>query len=115
MRYIFILILFISCTNQNLKSDNDQKVDDIISQMTLEEKVGQMTQINLTVIAKGPNKWESSFPMEIDDNKANKALVDYKVGSVHTLSRLMKLLPALLVLNLVFLISSERIVLRCFL
>ena len=82
MRYIFILILFFSCTNQNLKSDIDQKVDDIISQMTLEEKVGQMTQINLTVIAKGPNKWESSFPMEIDDNKANRALVDFKVGSV---------------------------------
>ena len=82
MRYIFILILFFSCNNQNLKSDIDQKVDDIISQMTLEEKVGQMTQINLTVIAKGPNKWESSFPMEIDDNKANRALVDFKVGSV---------------------------------
>ena len=82
MRYIFILILFFSCTNQNLKSDIDQKVNDIISQMTLEEKVGQMTQINLTVIAKGPNKWESSFPMEIDDNKANRALVDFKVGSV---------------------------------
>ncbi|MEC7850564.1 MAG: glycoside hydrolase family 3 N-terminal domain-containing protein, partial [Bacteroidota bacterium] len=74
--------LFFSCTNQNLKSDIDQKVDDIISQMTLEEKVGQMTQINLTVIAKGPNKWESSFPMEIDDNKANRALVEFKVGSV---------------------------------
>ncbi|MEC8679432.1 MAG: glycoside hydrolase family 3 N-terminal domain-containing protein [Bacteroidota bacterium] len=82
MRYIFILFLFFSCTNQNLKSDIDQKVDDIISQMTLEEKVGQMTQINLTVIAKGPNKWESSFPMEIDDNKANRALVKFKVGSV---------------------------------
>ena len=38
MRYIFILFLFFSCTNQNLKSDIDQKVDDIISQMTLEEK-----------------------------------------------------------------------------
>ena len=82
MRYIFILFLFFSCTNQNLKSDIDQKIDDIISQMTLEEKVGQMTQINLTVIAKGPNKWESSFPMEIDDNKANRALVKFKVGSV---------------------------------
>ena len=51
MRYIFILILFFSCNNQNLKSDIDQKVDDIISQMTLEEKVGQMTQINLTDIS----------------------------------------------------------------
>ena len=50
--------------------------------MTLKEKVGQMTQINLTVIAKGPNKWGSSFPLEIDHDRAMKALVDYKVGSV---------------------------------
>ena len=50
--------------------------------MTLDEKVGQMTQINLTVIAKGPNKWSSSFPLEIDPKKTKKAIVDYKVGSV---------------------------------
>ena len=82
MRYILIVFIFFSCTNQNLNSDLDQKVDDLLSKMTLEEKVGQMTQINLTVIAKGPNKWESSFPMEIDEKKANKALVNFKVGSV---------------------------------
>ena len=82
MRYLIILILIFSCTNQNLKSDIDLKVDELISKMTLREKVGQMTQINLTVIAKGPTKWESSFPMEIDEKKANKALVDFKVGSV---------------------------------
>ena len=76
MRYIIILLLFFSCTNQNSVSDIDKKADDILSKMTLEEKVGQMTQINLTVIAKGPNKWSSSFPMEIDEKKANKALVD---------------------------------------
>ncbi len=82
MRYIIIILLFFSCTNQNSVSDIDTKADDILSKMTLEEKVGQMTQINLTVIAKGPNKWSSSFPMEIDDKKANKALIDFKVGSV---------------------------------
>ena len=82
MRYIIILLLFFSCTNQNSVSDIDKKADDILSKMTLEEKVGQMTQINLTVITKGPNKWSSSFPMEIDEKKANKALVDFKVGSV---------------------------------
>ena len=82
MRYIIILLLFFSCTNQNSVSDIDKKADDILSKMTLEEKVCQMTQINLTVIAKGPNKWSSSFPMEIDEKKANKALVDFKVGSV---------------------------------
>ena len=82
MRYLILLLLIFSCTNQTLKSDIDLKVDKLISKMTLREKVGQMTQINLTVIAKGPSKWASSFPMEIDEKKANKALVDFKVGSV---------------------------------
>ena len=82
MRYLILLIFIFSCINQNLKSDIDIKVDELISKMTLREKVGQMTQINLTVIAKGPTKWASSFPMEIDEKKANKALVDFKVGSV---------------------------------
>ena len=84
MRYLFIFLLFIcSCTSDITEVSNiDSKVQDILSQMTLEEKVGQMAQINLTVIAKGPNKWGSSFPLEIDPQKAKKALVDFKVGSV---------------------------------
>ena len=83
MRYLFILFLFlISCNQTKEFSDIDKEVDDILKSMTLDEKVGQMTQINLTVIAKGPNKWSSSFPLEIDHKKTKKAIVDYKVGSV---------------------------------
>ncbi|HIF49525.1 MAG TPA: beta-glucosidase [Cytophagales bacterium] len=80
--YIIILLSFLySCTPQKL-NDVDNKINDLLSQMTLQEKVGQMTQINLTVIAKGPNKWTSSFPLMIDNKKARKAIVDYKIGSV---------------------------------
>ena len=83
MRYLFILFLFlISCNQSKQSSDIDKEVDDMLKLMTLDEKVGQMTQINLTVIAKGPNKWSSSFPLEIDPKKTKKAIVDYKVGSV---------------------------------
>ena len=83
MKYLFILFLFlISCNQTKEFSDIDKEVDDILKSMTLDEKVGQMTQINLTVIAKGPNKWSSSFPLEIDHKKTKKAIVDYKVGSV---------------------------------
>ena len=81
-KYLIILLSIIfSCDNVQ-KSDIDLQVSDILSNMTLEEKVGQMTQINLTVIARGPNKWGSTFPLEIDPIKAKKALVDFKVGSV---------------------------------
>lgn len=85
---LFTLITFciISCGSNKQQvvalNNIDKRVDSILTSMTLEEKIGQMTQINLTVIAKGPNKWSSSFPMEIDPIKARKAIVDYKVGSV---------------------------------
>ena len=81
IHFLFILLLVIS-SNESLGNEKEKFVNDLISKMTLEEKVGQMTQINLTVIAKGPNRFSSSFPMEIDDSRANKALVDFKVGSV---------------------------------
>ena len=59
--FFFVFIIF-SCSKKNESSGElDQKVQRILSQMTLEEKVGQMTQINLTVIAKGPNKWKSNI------------------------------------------------------
>ena len=59
---INLIVAFIISCNQNQVAKSsisaiDNKIDSILSQMTLKEKVGQMTQINLTVIAKGPNKW----------------------------------------------------------
>ena len=80
--YIVILLSFLYCCKPKNSNDVDNKINDLLSQMTLQEKVGQMTQINLTVIAKGPNKWTSSFPLMIDNKRARKAIVDYKIGSV---------------------------------
>ena len=54
---LFILLLVIS-SNESLGNEKEKFVNDLISKMTLEEKVGQMTQINLTVIAKGLHNME---------------------------------------------------------
>ncbi len=78
---LFVLFFIVSSQKSNF-NEKEKFIENLISQMTLEEKVGQMTQINVTVIAKGPNRFSSSTPMEIDDNRANKALVEYKVGSI---------------------------------
>jgi beta-glucosidase len=78
---LFVLFFIVSSQKSNI-NEKEKFIENLISQMTLEEKVGQMTQINVTVIAKGPNRFSSSTPMEIDLSRANKALVDYKVGSV---------------------------------
>ncbi|MDB0020714.1 glycoside hydrolase family 3 C-terminal domain-containing protein [bacterium] len=82
----FTTVLLATACKQNTNSIEtdplENKIDSVLSLMTLREKIGQMTQINLTVIAKGPNKWASNDTMEIDFQKAKKAIVDYHVGSV---------------------------------
>ena len=76
--YISLFILFAACSSDQSSSKNEtnlieDKIDSILSKMTLREKIGQMTQINLTVIAKGPNKWSSNDSMEIDPFEAKKS------------------------------------------
>ena len=52
-----------------------------LSQMTIEEKVGQMTQINLDVVCEG-EVFKLVEPHHIEPNKLRKAIVDWHVGSV---------------------------------
>lgn len=52
-----------------------------LSQMTIEEKVGQMTQINLDVVCEG-EVFKLVEPHHIEPNKLRKAIIDWHVGSV---------------------------------
>lgn len=63
-------------------SEIDRKIEDMLSKMTLEEKVGQMAQITLDVVGKGENRFSSYEPFELDMVELRKALVDYKIGSI---------------------------------
>ena len=58
------------------------KVEALLSKMTLQEKVGQMTQLTLDVITKGPDRFTSTEPLALDPQKLEKAFNTYKVGSV---------------------------------
>tara|TARA_B110000014_G_scaffold135331_1_gene93608 strand:- start:43 stop:2259 length:2217 start_codon:yes stop_codon:yes gene_type:complete len=53
-----------------------------MSDMSIEQKIGQMAQINLTVIANGPDKWSSFEPLQIDKDRIEKAINKYHVGSI---------------------------------
>ncbi|OZC04708.1 hypothetical protein BSZ36_11590 [Rubricoccus marinus] len=55
----------------------DPRVDALLGQMTLEEKVGQMTQITLEVIADKRQR-----PYMVDRAKLRRAVEDFHVGSV---------------------------------
>ncbi len=77
---IFIISL-IGCTTKG-GSNLDKEVKKIVSQMTLEEKVGQMAQITLDVIGKGDNRYGSYEPFVIDTLRLHDVIVNYHVGSI---------------------------------
>jgi beta-glucosidase len=61
--------------------DYTQKIDALLARMTLEEKVGQMTQLALAMVISG-----SDQNAKIDPAKLEKAIVKYGVGSILNVS-----------------------------
>ncbi len=69
-------------TESVISAETREKVDGLIAEMTLEEKVGQMTQITLDVLGKGEDVYSSYEPFELDPEMMEKAFRTYQVGSV---------------------------------
>jgi len=90
LAYLGILFIIISistsCQQANNRTDVnieiDQKVNKLLNTMTLEEKVGQMTQVTLSVLTKGDNIYESDEPVSLDAERMRIAFSKYKLGSV---------------------------------
>jgi beta-glucosidase len=79
MKKHFLLLLVLGATLQLTAQTDRQKAETLLKKMTLEEKVGQMTQVTLAVIAKGG--WGNADG-SLDPAALKKAVVDYKVGSI---------------------------------
>lgn len=71
-------IFFIAST---LHAQSNVDIDALIAKMTIEEKVGQMTQLNLDVVCEG-GIYNLVEPHHIEPAKLHKALVEYHVGSI---------------------------------
>lgn len=71
----------LSMISVSAQSPVDPDIEALIKKMTIEEKVGQMTQLNLDVISKG-EIYNLVEPHQLDAEKLKKALVDYHVGSI---------------------------------
>jgi beta-glucosidase len=77
---ILAFVMSLGATAQQKKapqSDLDKKVDVLIAKMTLEEKIGQMTQVTLDEVSKS-----SYSKHEIDPEKLKDAIQKYHVGSI---------------------------------
>jgi len=59
----------------------DQKVNALLAKMTLEEKVGQMTNLTLDAISKTDAKGRIVEPHEIDEQKLKETILKHNVGS----------------------------------
>ena len=58
-----------------------RQVESLLSEMTLEEKVGEMTQLTIDMILVG-RPYSPARPARIDTAKLNKVIIDYNVGSI---------------------------------
>lgn len=82
---ILLAIITFSCNNTlTRKSDLEKypKVEDILAEMTLEEKVGQMTQITLGVFGTGGHNDNRPEPIEWNQDTLDMAFKKYKLGSI---------------------------------
>ena len=57
--------------------DNARRVEALLARMTLEEKIGQMTQLEIGMVTTGKDQ-----DIQIDPAKLEKAIVKYGVGSI---------------------------------
>ncbi|MCC6551001.1 MAG: glycoside hydrolase family 3 C-terminal domain-containing protein [Ignavibacteriaceae bacterium] len=66
--------------SQQLTKEQEAKLNDLISKMTLEEKAGQMTQITIQTISKTQGTKDQKHVL--DDAKLEEAISKYHVGSI---------------------------------
>ncbi len=90
---IVMSVLLFSCTEKEKhstkshshksaqSSEVDARVNKILSGLSLEDKCGEMTQLNLDLIMVG-QPYNLEKPNKIDPAKLKKVLVDLKVGSI---------------------------------
>jgi beta-glucosidase len=90
-KFIYFLLfipLLVACNGGTEKTGMmqdaaiEEKIDSIMTQMTLEEKVGQMAQYTIDVIGKGGGIYASDEPFEVDPAMLDTVIGKYKVGSI---------------------------------
>ena len=86
-----VLFGFKSSEKPYFTAPSTTDIETLISQMSIEEKVGQTCQITLDAIHKTDEKGQALVPTQIDKAKLKEALETYHVGSVlnvgwHTLN-----------------------------
>lgn len=81
--FLFILTAHIyaaKSSEENREKEIEKKVKLLLSKMTIEEKIGQMTQVTIQAVSKIQGTKDKHH--ELDLEKLEEAIVKYKVGSI---------------------------------
>ena len=78
--FYLVILCFSSVGQAQPEADLDAKVDSLLMQMTLAEKVGQMTQLTLQAVS--AQKESAQTHLQLDTIKLKQAIVDYHVDSI---------------------------------
>ncbi len=88
--FLLLLLLIVQACDKKETTNKPEKnnieyanssIETMIQNMSIEQKVGQMTQVNIDVISKG-EVYKLDVPHEIDSAKLDIALNKYFVGSI---------------------------------
>ena len=79
-RVVFLIALVLIAVPAGASPDREARIDELLSEMTVHEKAGQMTQLNISVIIDGEETPGS--PYEINDDKLRDIVRDNGVGSL---------------------------------
>lgn len=83
---LIIIVSFYSCNNEDESNTRnsvlEEKIEKVLSNMTLEEKVGQMTQITLDALVDSNVTIDNNKDVQLNNDKVQLALRKFKVGSV---------------------------------
>ncbi|MGM0566025.1 MAG: glycoside hydrolase family 3 N-terminal domain-containing protein [Bacteroidota bacterium] len=79
--FVFLFAGLLAGNAQGIDMSNEDRIDELLSEMTVKEKAGQMTQVTLETILKKENG-QTLDPQTIDKDLLRKAVVEYGVGSI---------------------------------
>ncbi len=87
-----VAVLFSCATMRTQKDPVENRIDALLKELSLEEKVGQTCQVTLDVILKRDAKGNALIPAQVDEALLSEVIDTYKVGSIlnvgsHTLTR----------------------------
>jgi len=89
---LFLFLLFSACNSGqsnssfSLSPEDEKKIDDLIRDMSIEEKAGQTCQITLDAILQKDSSNKLVEPHQIDLKKLDEAINKYRVGSILNVS-----------------------------